>query len=104
LIALSLLPSASDNPKPPCNRENAGRLWPDAANHDANSRRKSARCGELERCMHGLWRYHWESLTVRLDQLRGGAQLGKPAFCEESTPEKADGNDSVSATTAQRAR
>jgi hypothetical protein len=82
LAAASALCLASDDPKPACNAGNLGSLWPEAANHDPRLRKKMARCGELELCTHGIWRYRWESLTVRIDQLRGGKALPKPAGCE----------------------
>ena len=85
LAAVSLLCLAADETKPACNARTLGRLWPEAANHDSKLRKKMARCGELELCTHGIWRYRWESLTVRLDQLPGGAKLPKPAACEASS-------------------
>jgi hypothetical protein len=72
----------SDDPKPACNAETAGRWWPEGANQDPALRKKMARCGELQICARGHWRYRWEPLTVRLDQLRGGESLPKPAGCE----------------------
>jgi hypothetical protein len=81
----------ADNPKPACSAKIAGQLWPEAANHDPALRKKLSRCGELELCTRGIWRYRWESLTVRIDQLRGGSQLPKPAGCEvlpEATSEE----------------
>jgi hypothetical protein len=73
---------AADDTRPACDAENLGRLWPEAANHDPKVRKKMAKCGELQLCTKGIWRYHWESLTVRLDQLRGGSKLPKPAGCD----------------------
>ncbi|HEV8039626.1 MAG TPA: hypothetical protein VGP62_12235 [Bryobacteraceae bacterium] len=78
----SVLCLASDDLKPACDAGNAGRLWPDAANHDSRLRKKFSRCGELEICKHGRIHYRWQSVTVRLDQLRGGSQLPKPSACE----------------------
>jgi hypothetical protein len=86
LAAASFLCLASGDSKPACNAENLGRLWPEAANDDPKLRQKMARCGELEHCTRGSrhrrFHYHWESLTVRIDQLPGGAKLAKPAGCE----------------------
>jgi len=81
-ICASVLGLASGDPKPACNAKTAGQLWPEVANRDPALRKKLSRCGELELCTRGNWRYHWESLTVRIDQLRGGSQLPKPAGCE----------------------
>ena len=72
----------AEDPKPACNELTAGKLWPDAANQDAKLRKRLARCGELELCTRGVWRYRWEALTVRLDQLRGGESIVKPVGCE----------------------
>jgi VCBS repeat-containing protein len=57
-------------------------MWPDAANHDPKLFSKLARCGQLEICVHGNWHYHWESATVRIDQLRRGAAKQNPAGCD----------------------
>jgi hypothetical protein len=98
LAALSFLCLAAGDPKPACNAGSVGRLWPEAANHDPKLRKKMARCGELELCTRGIWRYRWESLTVRLDQLPGGSRLPKPAACEAS-PELAIEPNSAGSTT-----
>ncbi len=87
LAAGSFVCAAAEDSRPACNAVNLGRLWPESANHDPKLRKKMARCGELELCTRGIWRYHWESLTVRLDQLPGGFKLAKPAGCDAS-PEK----------------
>ncbi len=92
LATASLLCLASQDQKPACNAGNVGRLWPEAANHDPKLLKKMARCGELELCTHGFWRYRWESLTVRLDQLRGASHLPKPAGCEVSPDEPREAN------------
>jgi hypothetical protein len=81
----SVLCLASDDLKPTCDAAIAGQLWPEAANHDSKLRKKFSRCGELEICKHGRIHYRWQSVTVRLDQLRGGSQLPKPAGCEVPT-------------------
>lgn len=81
LVSASLSPAADDL-KPACNSHTVGKLWPDAANEDAKLRKKMARCGELELCTRGQWRYRWEALTVRLDQLRGGESIAKPVGCD----------------------
>jgi hypothetical protein len=81
----SVLCLASDDLKPVCDAAIAGQLWPEAANHDSKLRQKFSRCGELEICKHARIHYRWQSVTVRLDQLRGGSQLPKPAGCEAST-------------------
>ena len=73
---------ASDDTKTTCDATSAGLLWPEAANHDFQLRKKYSRCGELEVCTRGRWHFHWQSVTVRLDQLRGGSQFAKPAGCE----------------------
>lgn len=72
---------AEDPPRPPCNKSMAGKMWPDAANRDHKALIKLAHCGELQMCSRDIWHYRWESLTVRLDQLRG-SHFAKPAGCE----------------------
>ena len=102
LLSSTLLFPASNDTKPECNRGNAGRFWPEAANHDAKVRNKMARCGELERCSHGKWRYGWESMTVRIDQLRGGSGLPKPAGCEILPDAAAETNRAAAGSGAQQ--
>jgi len=82
LAAAGVLSTAAEESKPACTAATLGQLWPDAANRDPKIRNKMAHCGELELCTRSVWRYHWRSLTVRLDQLRGGSALAKPAGCE----------------------
>ena len=81
-VSASLLCLASGELKPVCDADTNGQFWPEAANHDSKLLKKFSRCGELEVCRHGRRRYRWESMTVRIDQLRGGSQLPKPAGCE----------------------
>jgi hypothetical protein len=82
---------ASDDSKPACGAETAGQMWPEAANHDSKLRKKFSRCGELELCTLTRRHYHWELITVRIDQLRGGSASAKPADCEalDATQEEA---------------
>jgi hypothetical protein len=80
--------------KPACNSENIGRMWPEAANHDHKSVGKLARCGELQICTRGAWRYHWQPLTVTIDQLRDGVKSRRPAGCEEPPDSGASRNAS----------
>ncbi len=91
IATASVLCLASDDLKPACDAESIGQLWPEAANHDSKLRKRSSRCGELKVCtLAKHHRYRWESVTVRVDQLRGGSYLPKPADCEvqpESTPD-----------------
>jgi hypothetical protein len=79
-LAANDLKPATDDLKPACDATTAGQLWPEAANHDSKLRKKFSRCGELELCTLTKRHYHWELITVRMDQLRGG--LPKPGGCE----------------------
>jgi hypothetical protein len=87
-----LKPAASEDSKPACDAETAGQLWPEAANHDSKLLKKFSRCGELELCTLTKRHYHWQLITVRIGQLRGGSALSKPADCDapdatrEATP------------------
>ena len=67
--------------RPVCNAENAGRMWPEAANHDRALVGRLARCGELEMCSRGVWRYAWRPLTVRLGRSNESEVRGKPTGC-----------------------
>ena len=72
-----------DDARPACGSHNQGQLWPEAANHDAKLMARLIRCGELFLCVRGTWHYHWESPSVRLDQLGRGAKFkaSKPSTC-----------------------
>jgi hypothetical protein len=73
---------AQDAEKPKCSADTLGQLWPADANHDSALFAKHSRCGELEMCVRKIWRYRWETLSVRVDQLAKNGQFRKPAGCE----------------------
>jgi len=83
-IVLPFAGLAADDSRPPCGSQNHGQMWPEAANHDSKLRARLIRCGELYICVRGVWHYHWESPSVRLDQLArdGKSPAPKPAVCE----------------------
>ena len=62
-------------------------MWPEAANHDPKLLAQLVRCGELFICVRGDWHYHWETPTVRIDQLGRHAKsiASKPPVCEEES-------------------
>ncbi len=84
LGASTFLCLAEDAPRPRCNSENVGEMWPDAANHDPKALVRLARCGELQMCVRNGKKFRWEALTVRIDQLGGGSKNGQPSGCEVS--------------------
>jgi len=93
---------AQDVEKPKCSADTVGQLWPADANHDSALFAKHSRCGELELCVRRVWRYRWETLSVRLDQLAKNGQIHKPAGCEtEPELESRDRKASVTETPAQ---
>jgi hypothetical protein len=59
-------------------------MWPEAANRDAKLFSRLVRCGELFLCVHGNWRYHWETPSIRVDQLARHVKsdTAKHAACE----------------------
>jgi hypothetical protein len=69
-------------------------MWPEAANHDRKLLAQLIRCGELVICVRANWRYHWESPSVRLDQLakhgKSSATSSAPAapVCEVQPGER----------------
>ena len=90
-IILPLACLGADDSRPACSSHNQGQLWPAAANHDSKLMSHLMRCGELLICVRGVWHYHWESPSIRLDQLarHSGSKAAKskpakPAVCEES--------------------
>ena len=93
---------AQDVEKPKCSADTVGQLWPTDANHDSALFAKHSRCGDLELCVRKLWRYRWETLSVRLDQLAKNGQFHKPAGCEtDSELESRDRKASVIQAPAQ---
>lgn len=60
---------AAEPAKPPCNAHNRGQFWPVAANSDPGMAKRAARCGELQMCTEGSWRFEWQPLTVHISQL-----------------------------------
>jgi hypothetical protein len=82
--------SSAAEPPPACTKSNRGQVWPEEAARDPKLYSKLARCGELLVCTQGSKRSHWESPTVRLDQLRGGSKLPIPVGCEASSEPQKD--------------
>jgi hypothetical protein len=84
LLVVPLACLAADDSPPACGSRNQGQMWPEAANHNPKLISRLVRCGELLICVRGTWHYHWESPTVRLDQLDSHAKskASKPAGCE----------------------
>ncbi|HEX5227184.1 MAG TPA: hypothetical protein VFW44_05715 [Bryobacteraceae bacterium] len=95
--------SQQDNARPACGSHNQGQLWPEAANHDSKLMARLMRCGELFLCVRGTWRYHWESPSVRLDQLGRGAKAksSKPSTCEEESTAQAAPPDAVASNVSR---
>lgn len=73
--------AGSEPPRPPCNMETRGKLWPARANTDAEYARKAVQCGELRMCTKGSWRHRWERLAVHYSQLRDASSTAPG--CEE---------------------
>jgi hypothetical protein len=92
LISVPTQCLGADDARPQCSSKNQGQLWPEAANHDAKLMSHLMRCGELFICVRGVWHYHWEAPSIRLDQLAGHSKskaaksrAAKPAVCEEES-------------------
>jgi hypothetical protein len=77
----------ADDSRPQCSSHNQGRLWPEAANHDSKLMSHLMRCGELFICVRGVWHYHWEAPSIRLDQLARNkrSKAAKPTVCAEQS-------------------
>jgi len=52
-------------------------MWPPEANQDPRAANRLAREGRLEICNRGPWRYHWNSPSVHLNQLKARSGKGK---------------------------
>ena len=87
LICLAADDARPQDPPPACGSHNQGQVWPEAANHDSKLLAHLVRCGELLICVRGTWHYHWESPSIRLDQLGHASKLkaSKPSVCEVDT-------------------
>jgi hypothetical protein len=79
-------------PRPPCTAANAGDFWPDQANKDHKLAAKLARCGELQICSRGFFRFRWDFPTVRVDQLSKNPGTRIPAECSDG--QASDGSSS----------
>lgn len=84
LFTIPVMSWAEDGERPVCRAETQGLMWPDVANRDRATIASLAHCGELLLCVRGIWRYHWESASVTLDQLskRSKTKYAKPSDCE----------------------
>ena len=69
MLTLGTLALLAVSARPHCGVENAGQIWPDAANRDSGLLLKLAREGNLRVCSMGLWKYQWQSPTVSLRQM-----------------------------------
>lgn len=87
---LPLVCFGADDARPQCSARNQGQLWPEAANHDSKLMSHLMRCGELLICVRGVWHYHWEAPSIRLDQLarhsKSAADESKTAKSKPGTP------------------
>ncbi len=96
-MSVPMLCLGANDARPACSSQNQGRLWPEAANHDSKLMSHLMRCGELFICVRGVWHYHWEAPSIRLDQLarHSDSKAAKsktaksspaaPAVCEEES-------------------
>lgn len=88
MIYVLLLPAAAQGAvepeRPACSSALEGQFWPLQANSDRKLASKLARCGQLDMCSRGMFRYRWRSMTVRVDQLSRKAELKAPAGCDAS--------------------
>jgi hypothetical protein len=74
---------AQEAERPACNAGNLGQFWPAEADHDRRLAAQLSRCGELQICKRGAWRYRWEALSVRVDQLSKDGHIRTPAGCAQ---------------------
>jgi hypothetical protein len=82
LVVLLVPCLAAENAKPQCNAKSRGTLWPAQANTDPAAARKALRCGELQMCTAGTWKYRWEPMTVSVSQLATGVRAEVPGCSE----------------------
>jgi hypothetical protein len=86
-IVMSGVPSRAatqEADRPRCTSQNTGEFYPTLANKDHALAQKLVRCGQLEICARtNTWRYHWQYLSVTLDQLaaRKNREVQQPSAC-----------------------
>ena len=98
-VALPFACLAADDTRPPCGSQNQGQLWPEAANHDSKLFAHLMRCGELFLCVRGTWHYHWETPSIRVEQLgrHTKSKETKPRVCEEQVAVEQPGRNAPAA-------
>jgi hypothetical protein len=87
VLSAALCPAAEDDSRPVCTSQIHGHMWPEAANNDPKLLAHLIRCAELFICVRGSWHYHWETPSVRIDQLGRRAKSkpsSTPPVCEVS--------------------
>ena len=94
LLLCTAIGFASDSVRPQCNSRNRGRFWPEEANRSGAAARQAARCGELQMCTIGLWRYGWQNLTVSYARLASTSNPA-PAGCRASDAPARDAANST---------
>jgi hypothetical protein len=73
LIPCGAATAADASRRPPCTRENEGRLWPEEANGNPKFATALMAYGYPEVCTFQKGQYGWRSLTVSIGKLRQDA-------------------------------
>ncbi len=63
----------SDTTRPVCDGGQAGKIWSSSVKPEGKNG-KGNRSGDLQVCAHGVYRYHWQALTVSYQELLRAAQ------------------------------
>jgi hypothetical protein len=64
VLVLSSMSLVQREARPVCNAANRGLFWPETANVSAKAARELFQNGELLMCMHAVWKYKWEHLSL----------------------------------------
>ncbi len=63
----------SDTTRPVCDGGQAGRIWSSSVKPEGKNR-EGNQSGDLQVCARGVYRYHWQALTVSYQELLRAAQ------------------------------
>jgi hypothetical protein len=73
--------AAQQRTRPRCAEQTQGYFWPEEANHDRQALRQAVRCGTLQVCSRGFWRYRWQPVSTPYWRLSGAPV---PADCADA--------------------
>jgi len=89
LIGTAVYAAAADPPKPPCNAQTRGKLWPEKTSRGAGV--------PIEICAPKRWKYAWQQLTIDVSQMRAIAKR-KPVIAGLASADKVETHSDTAST------